>query len=373
MTRSRTSHVAEHVRSFTPINRPVRMAGPGSAFVVHFQNAPSFIKKGHRAATNLALAAVEEARKTRSPGQRNQGHDYVTSQPPASSTGSKGKSKKTAKKSKPRPVTFSSSPVAAGPRPVPEAAPSKLPPVEENKTTRRDVYDIPQSPTPEEEERVQQQSPGTTHNSGFSTQAAMMLAQMEFQEGTMRPIAAETPGPWQQTQHQHQTPEPYVEGPSLAFTPFSEFNAELEKRHPLDASQDLPISTQELLLAASPFAFSTVKKPTRSTGSGLRFTVFPGGEQSEHDEPTNGAKSPTPKSPTPKSPTPSDRVPLRARNSQVSSVGITSQEPSLFAPKPDSRADQLPRLDFHLSLDGLGANGGLDITDRFLDKLKGVT
>jgi hypothetical protein len=389
---------AEHAPTFTPINATPRIAGPGSSFTVPLKDTHPSIVEGHRAATNLALLAIEKARdfrpttedlhqsaercahsapsssakgtngRTKRPSSNNQrrrGNAQVTSPTSASSTGlayrkvGEAQSKKGLQKSKPRPVTFSSSPkVRVDTLPIPEAPPQELSPVGESRSARPDVYEVPRSPAPENLE--QERSIRTSRTSGYSTQAAMMLAQLEFQEGTMPSVASETIGPW--LPPHHHTPHPYVEGPSLAFTPFSEFNAELDKRHPRERiSQEVPISTQELLLAASPFAFSTIKKPPRPQGSSLRFTVFPSGDQSEHGDHVNGAKSPTP----------SERIPLRARNSQLPSQSTVSEKgsqehPSLLEPK-------LPQLDFRTSLDDLGPNGDLEFTDRFVRNLKGMT
>jgi len=406
MTRSKKLSAAEHARTFTPINAISRMAGPNSAYTVHVKDAHPSIVEGHRAATNLALLAVEKARNTQTPremihqlaerraqltpssnaketnekakgasfnNQRRRCNAQVTSPTPPSSTGlayrrvGNEKPKKGTHSTKPRLVTFSSSPPAGdGPCPVLGPPPQKTSPVEESTSARRDIYAVPQSPT--EQHSEQQQSFNPSRSSGYSTQAAMMLAQLEFKEGTMLSVASGTPGPWPPPQH-GSPQKSHVEESSLAFTPFSEFNAELDNRHPPQRiSEEVPISTQELLLAASPFAFSTTKKKsTRAQGSGLRFTVYPSGEQTGYAEQIHGAKSPTP----------SERIPLRARNSQLSFQSTVSekgsQEAPLLEPKLTRQDAELPRLDFRSSMDDLGPHGDVEFTDRFLRNVKGMT
>ncbi|KAF2686539.1 hypothetical protein K458DRAFT_199295 [Lentithecium fluviatile CBS 122367] len=405
-TQTNNREIGEHPPTFTPINTRPRNPGPDvHSSIIHAHHAYPSILEGHRAATNLALLAVEKAKI--SPGterrpSREKAHEsaercaqtapssnakgtratsnkkrclnnLVTSPAAASSTGlryrkvGEEKPKQGAQKAKPRPVTFSSSPaVGNGLHPIPGAPPTELSPVEESRSARRDIYEIPSDPSASEEEE-QQQSFRSSRNSGYSTQAAMMLAQLEFQEGTMPSVASETPGPW--VPAHNDTPQQHAAEPSLAFTPFSAFNAKLDRAHPENTiAKDIPISTQELFSAASPFAFSTVKKkPMRPQGSSLRFAVFPSGDQDGNIDRIKGARSPTP----------SERLPLKAKNSKVSFRSTTSekgsQDSSLLEPKLTKQDVDLPQLDFRTSSDDLGPNGDLEFTDRFLRNLKGIT
>jgi hypothetical protein len=405
-TRSTSKNTGKHPQTFTSLNTKSRKPTVGSTYssVVQSRNANPLVTQGHSAATNLALLAIEKAQKSASSRRRPSreeiqqsaercaqrppsssakettgkakhiklndarciSNNLVTSPTPASSTGltyrkiGDQSKKRIARKSKPRPVTFSSSPAnKTFARPELEAPTQALAYVEESRPARPDIYELPSEASALESDG-QQQSFRFSRNSGYSTQAAMMLAQLEFQEESMSFAASKTPGPW--VSIQDDTPRPYVEEASLAFTPFSAFNADLDKRHPPDdVLRELPISTQDLFSAASPFAFSTIKKkPVRPQGSSLRFAVFPSSDSNGRVDQPNGTKSPTPL----------ERIPLKERNSKASFASTTSQkgsQDSTFTEFKASRQNvELPQLDFRTSLDHLGPNGDLDFTDRFL-------
>jgi hypothetical protein len=154
-----------------------------------------------------------------------------------------------------------------------------------------------------------------------------------------------------------------VRDSSPAITPFHQFNAELEKRHPENDVAGALISTQDLFLAASPFAFSTVKKkpaaaPKRSS---LRFAVL-----SQEDERDRMAETERGKSPTPSA----ERVPLKVRNSLVSfrsSPGKGSQESWKHYSPSRPRTSELPQLDFATS------TADLSFADQFLRNLDELT
>ena len=166
--------------------------------------------------------------------------------------------------------------------------------------------------------------------------------------------------------------------PSQAFTPFHKFNAALEEDYPPEPTMpDLPISTQDLFAAVSPFGFSTVKKSARPPASNLRFSVFASPGQ---DTPSHGGGPPN----RAKSPTPSERIPLKAKNSRVSFVGTQSERGSQsekgsqesITPRPlkaPLMQAEVPQLDFHTSLDVLRRNSELNFTDRFLLNLEDLT
>jgi hypothetical protein len=225
---------------------------------------------------------------------------------------------------------------------------------------------------PRGEDKVESQT------SIYSTQAAMRLAQLEFQEGSfLSPLssyASDTPRSGElrhseQFRQSHSQPNPGTDTPrgnmregSPAITPFHTFNAKLDKN---DAERDpasVPISTQDLFLAASPFAFSTVKKkpaapPKRSS---LRFAVL-----SQEEERGGLATSERAKSPTPFS----DRIPLKIRNSMVSFKIASpkgSQESWRQAPSRP-RTSELPLLDYAPS------TGDMSFADQFLRNLDDFT
>ncbi|CAO2650686.1 Nn.00g019780.m01.CDS01 [Neocucurbitaria sp. VM-36] len=199
--------------------------------------------------------------------------------------------------------------------------------------------------------------------STFSTQAAMLLAQKVFLEGAFPTMSSDTP-----RHPQHDTPRSLSTGPNPAITPLSVFNAHLEKSLP-DASvlRGPPVSTQDLFGAASPFAFSTIKKrPEIPQRSSLRFAQL----QTDDEQPETDA---TPA----KSPTPSaERIPLKAKNTTTAFWSFVTQKASQAS--QESLVDrtrhsvgevELPQLDFHTSLDDFGPNGDLHFTDRFLRNL----
>ncbi|KAF2255574.1 hypothetical protein BU26DRAFT_598451 [Trematosphaeria pertusa] len=397
---------------------PIGPANPighiANSAVVCLNEADPTILEGLRSATKLALRAVEEARAQRriirrpsredvqnsaerclqrdlpsnatlghsqkaictaskEPASRKRPHhDLVASPTPASSKGftyrkpGVPKPKGTgARKSKPRPMKFSSSPaLGKDTGKTIKKVQQNLTPPDEGRTPRPDVYEVPTETTNEQE---RQQSFRSSRNSEYSTQAAIMLAQLEFQEGTFPSPASATPGGWQHGSNER--PQQGAMELSPAITPFHAFNAELEKLHSPDSVlREPPISTQDLFTAASPFAFSTVKKkpPRVQGGSGLRFAVFPTGEQNGHVGHENGAKSPTPSA---------ERIPLKERNSKVHFRGTASEKasqetPSTFqGPKLLRQDVEFPQQDFPTSLDGPGPNGDLDFTDQFLRNL----
>lgn len=293
-------------------------------------------------------------------------HDWVTSLTPDSSTGlvyrKAGKSKSETvgpEKPKPRVMAFSSSPpIERGPRVIVnvDTDPQQLRPVEDTRSARRDIYDLSMEP----DEAVQQESFRSTRTSGYSTQAAMMLAQLEFQDGTMSAIAPETLGPELPTQSDTLQQQKLGED-NPAFTPFHAFNKELNEIHPPDSiPSDMQISTQDLFTAASPFAFSTnKKKSTKSQRSSLRFAVFPSGNGPGYADQENGAKSPTP----------TERIPLKERNSKVSfrstlSEKGGSQDSTGQEPKPTVQDVEVPQLEL-----SFGPTGSFDFADRFLRTL----
>lgn len=225
---------------------------------------------------------------------------------------------------------------------------------------------------------------GSSRQSLYSTQAAMMLAHLEFQDGTFPSSYAssgsQTPrAPLQLPDEPlHGTPEPIMKEPSPVITPFHAFHAELDKKHPDIARTTTmaPISTQDLFAAASPFAFSTVKK-VKSTapirGSSLRFAVLSPTEAQDKHTDNETARSPTPSA---------DRIPLKQRNSVLpfrstlekssQKTTFSSQESTMsttMSPQFGQRTPgtELPHLSLATSLDG-----GVNFADQFLRNLNGL-
>jgi hypothetical protein len=293
-------------------------------------------------------------------------------------------------KARPRPMTFESPPVFHDgvPKAVNNEAPTRNPPTGYQKAGGRGATEDSRgdgavhvgvqtllsdkdamTEGPRGEDKVESQT------SMYSTQAAMRLVQLQFQDGSfLSPLsssASDTPRPRevgnsQQSRQSHHsqrgphtnTPRREMRASSPAITPFHAFNAELDKSHPEQDPAGLLISTQDLFLAASPFAFSTARKkpaapPKRSS---LRFAVL-----SQEEERDGTADAPRDKSPTPSG----ERVPFKVRNSMVSFKLASpkgSQESwkrSLSRP----RTSELPQLDFAPS------TGDMSFADQFLRNL----
>lgn len=304
-------------------------------------------------------------------------HNHVTSPTYASSSGfiyrkiGESKRRKPSEKPKSRPQTLSS-PAKMEQHPterirqeedlVHEAYEQETIGASEPRTERVDIYDIPRSPP-------EQQSHRSSRTSGFSTQAALLMAQMEFQNGTMDSATENDTTPWLHAVDSTPHEDPII--PSPAFTPFHKFNATLEAECPPEPTMhDIPISTQDLFATISPFGYSTIKRSARPPASNMRLSVFASQEQ---DTPSYvGHKS------RPRSPTPSQRIPLKAKNMAVSFVGSRSEKGSQG--ERGSQESMTPQtsktlsmqtvdvtlLDLHTSLDDLRRNDDLSFTDRFL-------
>ena len=315
-------------------------------------------------------------------------HDLVTSPVPASSTGfmyrrvgqPRGEVNNTSK-AKPTAVSFSSSPTlkkaqeADLPTVVSEVTVSvveaeAIGEVATNESTeaakghhnqeldgQSEIFEKERHRNGQDEEQESYKS----KQSQYSTQAAMLLAQLEFQDDSSQSsMSSATLRPW--SQPAQNTPPPPLLQPSPAITPLSVFNPRINNSFEDLAGDstlhDPLISTQDLFNAASPFAFSTVKKKSQRTRrTSLRFALT-----SRLTENIN-AKSPTPSA---------ERVPLKHKNTptvwsftlEKSSMGspkLTSQ-----SPKRTTNDVELPQLDFHTSLD-FGPNA--DFTDYFLKGL----
>ncbi|KAF2739885.1 hypothetical protein EJ04DRAFT_259736 [Polyplosphaeria fusca] len=227
------------------------------------------------------------------------------------------------------------------------------------RTPPRDIYDVMSL-----EKEIRDRSP-SRRESIHSTQAALTLARLGFQEGSFpSPVddnaLAQT---WETT--------PGPADPIASITPFHAFNAELDKEYPLDSLPDgPPISTQDLLDAASPFAFSTAKKKAFKplARSNLRFAVLP------DDGVDEGANMAGQQSPTP----PADRASLKDRGvrrsiqSTANSVDRGSQEASTQDVEDTTKLQATPRSTAY-SFDREDLSACMDFTARFLRNLDAVT
>ncbi|KAF2631964.1 hypothetical protein BU25DRAFT_331491 [Macroventuria anomochaeta] len=212
---------------------------------------------------------------------------------------------------------------------------------------------------PEEEQNMHEhQESHKSRQSQYSTQAAMLLAQLEFQDDSSQSSTSSvTPRPW--SQPGQNTPPPPLLQPSPAITPLSVFNPRMEGSFGYLAGDSVlcgpPVSTQDLFNAASPFAFSTVKKKSqRPRRTSLRFALT-----------SKSSESMTAKSPTPSA----ERVPLKEKNTSTmwsftnEKSSLSSSKLASQSPKRTTNDVELPQLDLHTSLD-FGPNA--DFTDCFL-------
>lgn len=279
-----------------------------------------------------------------------------------------------APRSKPRAATFSSSPankkdVTAPSKPGPQVSKSTA------KTSPQAEKTLNVAPGPDDGSRGSQtdqtvhdqQSMGSTRHSAMSTQAAMLLAQLEFQESTFPTSSRGTPRPW--SQPQEETPRFMMLEPSPAMTPFSVFRPQLGQVQPATSVlRGPPISTQDLFAAASPFALSTVKKkPGVPQRSNLRtsITSFDGQDDRGYEASPIGPSSFP------------DRIPLKEKNIVPSPWKFSfdkesrkSQESVRNGARRPISDVELPQLDSQTSVDSYGPNGSFHFTDRLLRNLK---
>ncbi|KAI4610206.1 hypothetical protein J4E83_008432 [Alternaria metachromatica] len=294
-------------------------------------------------------------------------HGRVTSPWPASSTGKVRRKTKL----KPRAVNFDSSPEK-----IPSAKKSCAEDVIHNEAddelqvdpTEAVVVDVQASPQVEgdaiviQNENSELRTSRSSRDSDWSTQAAMMRAQLEFQQSTFPMMSPEVLQLDSQTSLLD-TPRPILAAASAAVTPLSAFTVQRdEPLAPETILQAPPISTQDLFGAASPFAFSTVKKkPEETQRSNLRFAFSPSDGVLGADA---VAKSPTPTA---------ERVPLKNKDNITSFWSFTTDKASQishgsFGDRSKGVLTEVgfPALNIDTSLGDFGPTGSLDFTDRFL-------
>ncbi|KAI4661431.1 uncharacterized protein J4E79_005244 [Alternaria viburni] len=294
-------------------------------------------------------------------------HGRVASPLPALST---GKPRRKAKL-KPRAVNFDSSPEK-----IPSAKKSCAEDVIRNEAddelqvdpTEAIVVDVQASPQVEgdasviQNENSELRTSRSSRDSDWSTQAAMMRAQLEFQQSTFPMMSPEVLQLDSQTSLLD-TPRPIIAAASAAVTPLSAFTVQRdEPLAPETILQAPPISTQDLFGAASPFAFSTVKKkPEETQRSNLRFAFSPSDGVLRADA---VAKSPTPTA---------ERVPLKNKDNFTSFWSFATDKASQishgsFGDRSKGVLNEVgfPALNIDTSLGDFGPTGSLDFTDRFL-------
>ncbi|KAA8625096.1 inositol hexakisphosphate kinase 2 [Pyrenophora tritici-repentis] len=308
-------------------------------------------------AVHTATAAItQETTHSKEPAQRSQrtvpivtssmgSQDTHGSQKPVSFTTRKPRKR-------PRAVNFDSSPekVPAAPKPRPQTVLEN-----DNNAPQDDVVQGDATAKQKDDQELQK-----SRDSDWSTQAAMLRAQLEFQQSTFPSMSSNLLRAGSQTSID--TPRPIGAVCNAVTTPFSAFT--VQRDGPLlneSMTHGPPISTQDLFGAASPFAFSTVKKPTQGGhGSNLRFAQSPGDVICQA---SNADKSPTPSI---------DRIPLKDKNTTTSLWSFVSEKASqgsqgsLGDKSRRMTKDGCPPLDVEGSLDSFGANGNLHFTDSFL-------
>ncbi|KAF1946099.1 hypothetical protein EJ02DRAFT_450874 [Clathrospora elynae] len=308
------------------------------------------------------------------------GHDLVTLTAPASAPAFIYRKKRQGgdgQKQKPRAVNFNSSPLPKEKATVvteksaqsmatihesaDDAPPKEI--AEGEEASVQDPQEAEEDTTVIQEQNQELRTSRSSRGSDWSTQAAMILAQLEFQQSTTPSMRSETSRAC--SQPSQDTLRSISAVPSPAITPLSVFGARLDKTLPnTSALRGPPISTQDLFGAASPFAFSTVKKkPEDPPQSNLKFAFM----SNDHDD--LRANGTTARSPTPSA----DRIPLKAKNTATSFWSFVTDKASQASQKSlvdRSRRSfddgELPQSDFATPLDDFGPIGGLLFTDRFL-------
>jgi hypothetical protein len=277
-----------------------------------------------------------------------------------------------APRSKPRAVNFNSSPANKK-----DAAITSQTNSQKTKATQGTVASRTSPPSvagqaepeddadsPATQEQQSLRSSHASRQSAMSTQAAMLLAQREFQESTFPTSSSETHRPWSQVEGN--TPRRVLPELSPAITPLSVFRPQMEQSLPLTSVLcGPPVSTQDLFAAASPFAFSTVKKkPEAPQRSNLRMAMMP------LDRHGSGSDM------SPDSPAYTERVSLTGKNTTPSPWNFSfekgphiSHESLNGNARGSTSVADLPQLDFRTSVDDYSFNGALHFADRLLCNL----
>lgn len=237
-------------------------------------------------------------------------------------TGQANKARNNPSKPKPRVVNFDSSPEKASP--VTKQGSRKAASVDKSADEDEEGQStvVPQSAekapdVPAHEGEVHKSY--MSRESDWCTQAALVRAQLEFQQSTFPTLS---PGTLQaESQVSLDTPRPTLNGPSPAATPLTTSAVPRnETIHNDSVSRGPPISTQDLFGAASPFTFSTVKKKgSGSQGSDLRLGMGAGDVGASFKLGDAIHNSPTPQT---------GRIPLKDKNTTTSFWSFVSDKAS---------------------------------------------
>lgn len=297
--------------------------------------APHSTGLSQRSQRTVPIVTSSMGSQTRTP-RSDISHSPVSSKP--SQRSNKTAIKKTAEakgsqekhsRPKPRAVNFDSSPEKASPvgkharqTSNTTAKITSVPQIEIEEAEMDKASTVDQQPaekaTSVQDESEELRRSYLSRDSEWSTQAAMVRAQLEFQQSTfpvLSPAAVR-----EESQSPMDTPRPILAVPSPVATPLSAFTVQRDEPLPDESVfRGAPVSTQDLFGAASPFAFSTVKKkPEESQRSNLKFAISPGDVGAlEHSDVTNN--SPTPST---------DRIPLKEKNTTTSSWSFISEKAS---------------------------------------------
>jgi hypothetical protein len=159
-----------------------------------------------------------------------------------------------------------------------------------------------------------------------------------------------------------ETPRQILAVNSATVTPRSAFTVQRDETLAPETVLQAQPSTQDLFGAASPFAFSTVKKkPEGPQRSNLRFALSPSDGALKGDA---VAKSPTPTA---------DRIPLKDKNITASFWSFITDKASQgsqgsFGDRSKGALNDVgySALNMDMSLGDVGTTGSLDFTDGFL-------
>ncbi|USP74435.1 uncharacterized protein yc1106_01709 [Curvularia clavata] len=267
------------------------------------------------ASSKLSQRSNRKARKTPRPTTQ----DDLVSPLPASlasthqTTGQTKQARNKATKPKPRVVNFDSSPEKTWPAAKQgnrKAAPVEKPADEDEEGQSTVVPQSAKRATEVSTHEGELQKSHTSRESDWCTQAALVRAQLEFQQSTFPTLSPAT--------LQAESPvsldsrRAILDGPSPAATPLATPCVPRNEALANDGvSRGPPISTQDLFGAASPFTFSTVKKKGEgSQGSNLRLGMGAGDVGASFKLGDAMNNSPTPQT---------GRIPLKDKNTTTTS------------------------------------------------------
>ncbi|KAL6155654.1 inositol polyphosphate kinase kcs1 [Exserohilum turcicum] len=209
------------------------------------------------------LSGLKALQETLTPTQRDDAASPVPRPRTCQKTGKAGDAGGKPPKPRPRAVNFDSSPEKGSPTTEQGHEASTLGGfTDAAESTEASIA----SPEPVEDatdvsENGEVDKSGASRESEWSTQAAMVRAQLEFQQSTFPALSPATLAAESQTPLI--TPRAMTGVSNAATTPLRALNVPRDEALPNGGvSRGPPISTQDLFGAASPFSFSTAKKKT---------------------------------------------------------------------------------------------------------------